>query len=661
MSTFSEYNGPGGSNAALLFEIQDLQKQINDLSAVVTALRGSPAVTNLPVWGQAITDAAKQREKDLGLNIVDGKTYDFASVKTTKIDAGNNQLALNAGLGLDVNGDLYLDGYFYEEYQSVTARDADASEGEVTSKVHLFAAIYEKDTSSFQARTCRAYITYTDSIKWSAIIDAVVVPETTQTVIGPDGVPYAATLPSKGDIRVIYAHPGNVERRWGIFKGTSTSLNAVNRYYLGWYDSPEAPGNPTLRITGNHITPISSDPEVDPNGTVQVVPIISDNTIYADNYKDLKKNNVLITDHDKQTLTLGTTPKQLILNSRGRPDVFMQSGNEQMAFLTDIMSNIFWMTEVAVVGSETGNLAELNSPTSDIYRVTVDSTGKVITWDPTGTIKRGVYTSPRDSYNATGYVFRTGDKALIRKQGGKSPPLPDGYYAGVFGGTGTRAIDRSLIRYVDEDYIKTTLDSTTSPNGTTLVDDNGAIGKVRTWTASATEVYVPPVSSGTIVPLTYTLPIYAVFDDLSQIWIIPDTPPEYIAVPGTFDGEVHDSTYEWGGYTYDDSNGFHVMSNIMWTAHYENHTSMNYKNEWPWSIMQLNPVNITVNFPLGSITNWAEAYTTIPDGWLRCNGATITRSQYPDLYDLIGDKFGGVGRLPVQTNAVIRSKRAITQ
>ena len=54
-----------------------------------------------------------------------------------------------------------------------------------------------------------------------------------------------------------------------------------------------------------------------------------------------------------------------------------------------------------------------------------------------------------------------------------------------------------------------------------------------------------------------------------------------------------------------------------------------YNNEWV-------DVNIKAldSMEIGSII--AFAGETIPTGWLECNGATITQSAYPELYDLIG-------------------------
>jgi microcystin-dependent protein len=42
--------------------------------------------------------------------------------------------------------------------------------------------------------------------------------------------------------------------------------------------------------------------------------------------------------------------------------------------------------------------------------------------------------------------------------------------------------------------------------------------------------------------------------------------------------------------------------------------------------------------PTGMITYWP--LESIPDGWLECNGATVSRDTYADLFAVIGDKYG---------------------
>jgi microcystin-dependent protein len=46
---------------------------------------------------------------------------------------------------------------------------------------------------------------------------------------------------------------------------------------------------------------------------------------------------------------------------------------------------------------------------------------------------------------------------------------------------------------------------------------------------------------------------------------------------------------------------------------------------------------------VGSITEWSGSTTTIPSGWISCDGSTLTTTGYPGLFAIIGYTFGGSG------------------
>lgn len=50
--------------------------------------------------------------------------------------------------------------------------------------------------------------------------------------------------------------------------------------------------------------------------------------------------------------------------------------------------------------------------------------------------------------------------------------------------------------------------------------------------------------------------------------------------------------------------------------------------------------NGTSIIPVGSIIQYATTTNTAPDGWLLCNGAQISRTQYGSLFRTIGTTFG---------------------
>jgi microcystin-dependent protein len=47
--------------------------------------------------------------------------------------------------------------------------------------------------------------------------------------------------------------------------------------------------------------------------------------------------------------------------------------------------------------------------------------------------------------------------------------------------------------------------------------------------------------------------------------------------------------------------------------------------------------------PVGTIVAFGGDQNNVPEGWLLCNGASVARASYPQLYDMIGDAWGGGG------------------
>lgn len=47
--------------------------------------------------------------------------------------------------------------------------------------------------------------------------------------------------------------------------------------------------------------------------------------------------------------------------------------------------------------------------------------------------------------------------------------------------------------------------------------------------------------------------------------------------------------------------------------------------------------------PIGSVMPFAGPLTNIPVGWLPCTGNTVSKTNYPDLYNVIGQSWGGSG------------------
>ncbi len=47
-----------------------------------------------------------------------------------------------------------------------------------------------------------------------------------------------------------------------------------------------------------------------------------------------------------------------------------------------------------------------------------------------------------------------------------------------------------------------------------------------------------------------------------------------------------------------------------------------------------------VGFLPGMVQMWGGNITSLPDGWLFCNGDAVSRSTYPELFDAIGEQYG---------------------
>ena len=46
------------------------------------------------------------------------------------------------------------------------------------------------------------------------------------------------------------------------------------------------------------------------------------------------------------------------------------------------------------------------------------------------------------------------------------------------------------------------------------------------------------------------------------------------------------------------------------------------------------------DMPVGFVMSWASGSTTVPDGWLLCDGRALKSTQYPDLFTAIGTLWG---------------------
>lgn len=54
-----------------------------------------------------------------------------------------------------------------------------------------------------------------------------------------------------------------------------------------------------------------------------------------------------------------------------------------------------------------------------------------------------------------------------------------------------------------------------------------------------------------------------------------------------------------------------------------------------------NRIKSMKGYPIGSIIPWSGSQDFVPTGWIVCNGATISTTRYPLLYETIGNTYGG--------------------
>jgi len=57
--------------------------------------------------------------------------------------------------------------------------------------------------------------------------------------------------------------------------------------------------------------------------------------------------------------------------------------------------------------------------------------------------------------------------------------------------------------------------------------------------------------------------------------------------------------------------------------------------------IKYNRIRSMKGLPIGAIIPWASDQSTIPPGWIVCNGATISNTRYPILFKIIGNAYGG--------------------
>jgi hypothetical protein len=453
-----------------------------------------------------------------------------------------------------------------------------------------------------------AFVKYNNSRPWNVIVEmsAIFDPDpTVQEYTGSLTVLSAKTEGRKAYPTVLPA--GWTEPlpplRFGLYYGTNET-GSQKRIYLGvissdtygiTYDPGSNTGTLQHFVAGINFHPLDNGSEPQ-GGVTEIVSVdvhsdssfsvtnLNAKTIQANIYQDGAGKSIWEEGSGPEGpyLTLGDKSVHLELESKDRPTVQHGDGSRHdIAYLSDIANSIYWQQAVTV-SAET--LSLLNAE-----RVTiVIATGEVVTWqpNPTATFSNvpGFYTSDKTGDAPSGHVFTTSDVALIRKSDLPTESWADGKFNGEFDIATTYSIDRLV--NIERDAIKVhngALPMPTLADGTTFIDDTNAYFSITYYNDLVTP---PQFRADSIAPsqlYPYIIPAYARFN--GSIWTV--VAADAIHVPTTFDGYVHDITYEWAGYHIQLS-GWYVQSYIMWTAHHQNKTSMNYTiDDWAYIDLQM--------------------------------------------------------------------------
>jgi hypothetical protein len=425
-------------------------------------------------------------------------------------------------------------------------------------------------------KAARVFLKYIDDRPWDAVVDL------TATKSWPNGiVSYSGAINGISSL--------STDRKgikFGVYRGTRSG--GTERMYLGIATEETSAmsyaSQLSVKVAGINFIPFSAllgnMSSLLPTGSLYEITstIIrhrpDSDDIMSDNYLDATGGNVLITNRDNDTLTLGKEdlPRQLIMWSAGRPTIYYDDKSEyKMAFLSDLAQSVFWQRSVVVA---TTTSAEL-----DALEVFVDSGGHIVSPTAQGaTAVPGIYTTDPSDSQPNGYVFATDDVALVMESANKVQ-IPDGRLNDVISGV-EQKYSKSLLTEVDLDHIKI---------GTTFLDattPTPLLGQITSILGN--DIYAKAITQTPTIPFEYTLPSYFTFDGAA--WGDEET----IDIPKTSDGIIHDITYEWSGEhvkgevvisgtTYN----IFVESYLTWTAHHANNSTMEYDGK-PWDFVDLN-------------------------------------------------------------------------
>jgi hypothetical protein len=438
------------------------------------------------------------------------------------------------------------------------------------------------NTSAVKPKPATAYIKFVNTMPWNAIVDM-------SGSVSNDGannyrgaITAVVSKAPKNDGQVIIDR-GPIT--FGLYR--SSTISGDHFIYLGL--KVEEPigsfiqgghaANMTFFIAGINFVPgtnsgmpsasvtkICSATAIQP-GDFTVSHITSDGGINTDSIDNLNGNNLISTNRDGK-MYIGSQHdfKELVFYSTDRPTIFHSDlSANKVAYLTDLSQSVYWQRAVTIIEDY---LTTLNA-----LRVTVDSNGKVIRWDPTGNNVPGYYLTDPTGYDPTGHVFTVSnidnkpDTALIRFSG-TTEQVVDGEFHGTIAVGTTYSINQ--ITGVAPEVVKL---------GTTVIDSTGNTYKITDINTNNRQVVFGSTDSKDI--FTYDCPAYAEFNGTEFV------STETIEIPKTFDGYIHDVSYEWSGvHQIKSDKTYYIESYVTWTPHHQNSRTVSYSGD-AWDYVDL--------------------------------------------------------------------------
>jgi hypothetical protein len=440
-------------------------------------------------------------------------------------------------------------------------------------------------TTTVKPKPATAFIKFVDGMPWNAIVEMSASISNNNLDHGRGAITAVVSkAPRTENLAIVERGPIT----FGLYK--STTVGGEHNIYLG-IQVEEINGIPS----GGHAASIQfymaginfiPDTTGIPSGAIEeictavavkpgdfAVSHISTEGLNTDAVNDTTDQNIISVD-ENGNLRIGSNEdfKQVTIYSTDRPTVVHADlSANKIAYLSDLSQSVYWQRSVSVVAN---TLTTLNQQV-----VTTDGNGKVIKWDATSANNvPGYYLTDPISNEPAGHIFTTSgadnkpDTALIKVSGTKERVVDGEVHDTIVVG---KAYPINQITGVAPEVVI---------QGTTVVDNIGNKFKVATLVPTTGIVTFEAITTDTDI-FSYDCPAYAVFDGTT--FNITDI----IAVPKTFDGYIHDVSYEWSGVhelpiTREGNKPYFVESYVTWTPHHQNSTTVAYSGE-AWDYVDL--------------------------------------------------------------------------